>query len=158
MRRLHITMSTSPATNMATNVITAGPERLLHPPLLLMGLRVNPMSDADVVSLVSDAIRNRHHIIVANHNLHSVYLWHHQKRMRLFYANADYTHIDGMALILLAKLLGTPLKRAHRAAVLDFFPLLAPMAVQQGWRIFYVGSRPGVAALGATLARQEYPG
>src|ERR1039458_10506338 len=127
-----ITMSTSPAINMATNAITAGSERLLYPSVFLMGLRVNPMSDADVVSLVSDAIRNRHHIIVAHHNLHSVYLWHKQERMRLFYANAAYTHIDGMALILLAKLLGMPLKRAHRATSLYFFPLLAPMAVQQG--------------------------
>src|ERR1039458_2932051 len=143
---------------MATDVITAGSERLLYRSVFLMGLKINPMSDADVVSLVSDAIRNRHHIIVANHNLHSVYLWHHQERMRLFYANAAYTHIDGMALILLAKLLGMPLKREHRATSLDFLPLLAPMAVQQGWRIFYVGSRPGVAALGAILVRQEYPG
>jgi len=116
------------------------------------------MSDADVVSLVSDAIRNRHRIIVAHHNLHSVYLWYHQERMRLFYANASYTHIDGMAVILLAKLLGTSLKREHRATSLDFFPLLAPMAVLQRWRIFYVGSRPGVAASGAELARQQYPG
>ena len=143
---------------MATDVITAGSERLLYRSVFLMGLKINPMSDADVVSLVSDAIRNRHHIIVANHNLHSVYLWHHQERMRLFYANAAYTHIDGMGVVLLAKLLGMPLKRAHHASSLNFFPLLAPMAVQQGWRIFYVGSRPGVATLGATLMRQEYPG
>jgi N-acetylglucosaminyldiphosphoundecaprenol N-acetyl-beta-D-mannosaminyltransferase len=158
MSRQTITMSTPQAINIVTNVTTVGSERALYPSVFLMGLKVNPISEADVVSLTSDAIRNRHHIVVANHNLHSVYLWHHQERMRLFYTSADYIHIDGMALILFARILGIPLNRAHRAAALDFFPLLAPAAVQHGWRIFYVGSRPGVAELGATLAQREYPG
>jgi N-acetylglucosaminyldiphosphoundecaprenol N-acetyl-beta-D-mannosaminyltransferase len=158
MRRRVINVSKPSETNPVASGTTTGSERVLYPPVSLMGLEVNPISDAGVVSLVSDAIRNRYHIVVANHNLHSVYLWHREERMRLFYANADYTQIDGMALILLARFLGMPLKRADRAAVLDFFPLLASMAVEQGWRIFYVGSRLGVAALGATLARQEYPG
>jgi len=130
----------------------------LKPSISFLGLKLNPVSDSDVVSLVFDAIRNGNHIVIANHNLHSVYLWHHEERMRSFYATADYAQIDGMALILMARLFGIPLRRANRATVLDFFPLLAPMAVQHGWKIFYVGSRPGVAAHGANLARQEYPG
>ena len=36
--------------------------------------------------------------------------------------------------------------------------MLASIAAQQGWRIWYVGSRPGVAASGASLLRKEYPG
>ena len=143
---------------MATQILTTESKRTQFGSIYLMGLKINPMSDADVVSIVSEAIRDRRHIVVANHNLHSVYLWHQQERMRLFYEHADYIHIDGMALILLAKFLGIPLKRADRATSLDFFPLLAPLAVQHGWRIFYVGSRPGVAEAGAARMQKLYPG
>ena len=97
----HNGTSTLSARNRVTSAKPPGRERLYRS-VSLLGPKVNPMSDADVVSIVSDAIRNRLHIIVANHNLHSVYLWYRQERMRLFYENAPYTHIDGMGLILLA--------------------------------------------------------
>lgn len=124
----------------------------------LMHLRVNPISSSEVVCLAAEAIENRQQWIVANHNLHSIYLWFHEPRMRQFYEVADYTHIDGMPLILLANLLGVPLRRENRATYLDFFPILASRAAKENWRLFYLGSKPGVAVRAATKLRQRYPG
>ena len=126
--------------------------------LSLMDLRVHPISDSEVVSLVSKAIADDERCIIANHNLHSVYLWYHERRMRQFYDAAEYIHIDGMFLILLANMVGIPLGRANRATSLDFFPILAPLAAQEHWRIFYLGSKPGVAARAAAGLQAQYPG
>jgi N-acetylglucosaminyldiphosphoundecaprenol N-acetyl-beta-D-mannosaminyltransferase len=124
----------------------------------LLNLRINKCSDSDIVGLVTDAVQGGKHSLIANHNLHSMYLWYHEPRMREFYALADFIHIDGMALVLLGNLVGIPLKREDRATSLDFFPLLAEQAVEHGWRIFYLGSRPGVAEKAAVRLRKRYPG
>lgn len=124
----------------------------------LLDLRINKFSDSDIVRLVMDVVQNGQHSVIANQNLHSMYLWYHEPRMREFYALADYIHIDGMSLIWLGNMVGIPLKRQDRATSLDFFPLLAEQAVEHGWRIFYLGSKPGVAERAAAALRKRYPG
>lgn len=123
----------------------------------LMGLRLNPVSVTEMPSLVAEAIQNNEHWIIGHHNLHSVYLWYREPSMRQFYEAAEYIHIDGMFLILLAKVLGVPLKRKNRATSLDFFPILACRAATENWRIFYLGSKPRVAAEAAAELQQRYP-
>ena len=58
----HNGTSTLSARNRVTSAKPPGRERLYRS-VSLLGPKVNPMSDADVVSIVSDAIRNRlsHH-------------------------------------------------------------------------------------------------
>jgi N-acetylglucosaminyldiphosphoundecaprenol N-acetyl-beta-D-mannosaminyltransferase len=124
----------------------------------LLDLRINKFSDRDVVGLVADIVQIDQHSVIANHNLHSIYLWYHEARMREFYAVADYIHIDGMSLVWLGNLVGLALKRQDRATSLDFFPLLAEQAVEHGWRTFYLGSKPGVADRAAAGLRKRYPG
>ena len=122
------------------------------------GFRADTFSDKDVVGLVSYAISADKRYIVGHHNCHSLYLCHREPRMLDFYSIADHVLIDGMSLVLLGRMFSLPLTRENRATSLDFMPLLMAEAAKHGWRIFYVGSRPGVAELGAALARQEYPG
>lgn len=121
-------------------------------------IRVNPLSDHDIERITAEAIRSGRRIVIANHNMHSAYLSQRDRGMCEFYESASYVHIDGMPLILLANLLGIGLKRAHRATSLDFIPLLAPTMVREGWRLFYLGSQPGIAEAGARIMRDEYPG
>jgi len=45
----------------------------------------------------------------------------------------------------------------HRTTNLDLLPLLAPEAVRRQWRVFYLGSRPGVAERAARTLRTQYP-
>ena len=45
--------------------------------------------------------------------------------MREFYSSANYTHIDGLSLVLLGRLFRLPLRSAHRTTYLDLVPLLA---------------------------------
>lgn len=126
--------------------------------LWLQDIRLNPLANAELVSLIGDIIAGNESRIIANHNLHSLYLWHREPRMREFFSAADYIHIDGMPVVFLAQLAGLPLKKEHRAAYLDFLPLLLADAAQLGWRIFFLGSEPGVAEKAAEKLRGQYPG
>lgn len=123
----------------------------------MLGISVNPLSIPQLNSLIAEAVAGKHRWIIAHHNLHSIYLYHHDLKMPAFYAKADYTHVDGMALIFLGKLLGLPLKREHRVTYADWTHPLIADAAQQGWRVFYLGSKPQVAEQGARILQQRFP-
>jgi N-acetylglucosaminyldiphosphoundecaprenol N-acetyl-beta-D-mannosaminyltransferase len=124
----------------------------------LLGVEVEALSMAELNAIVIDAIERRDRVVVANHNLHSIYLYHHDAKMRAFYASADHIHVDGMAIVALGRFLGKPLNREHRVTFVDWMGPLANAAAEHGWRVFYLGSRPGVAEQGANVLRRTYPG
>ena len=123
-----------------------------------LGVRVNSLTLDELNSLIAKAIQERTKWIIANHNLNSLYLYHHDQKMRAFYNKAKYVHIDGMSLILLGKLLRLPLKRDHRVTYADWVWSLMAKAAKHKWRIFYLGSKPGVAAKGAQILQQKFTG
>jgi N-acetylglucosaminyldiphosphoundecaprenol N-acetyl-beta-D-mannosaminyltransferase len=123
----------------------------------LLGFRVDT-SDGGVVRFMAETIAAGKSHVVANHNMHSLYMWYQDAKMREFFALADYAHIDGMSLVLLGRILGLPLKKEHRTTYLDLLPPLAAEAAMQGWRIFFLGSKPGVGDKAADVLRQKYPG
>ncbi|MFE1744023.1 WecB/TagA/CpsF family glycosyltransferase [Coleofasciculus sp. H7-2] len=126
--------------------------------LSLLGVTVYPLTIENLHSLIAEAVTNSQRWIIANHNLHSIYLYYHDRKMRDFYAKANYVHVDGMALVLLGKFLGLPLSREHRVTYADWTHPLMAEAVQQDWRVFYIGSKSGIAERGADILREQYPG
>jgi N-acetylglucosaminyldiphosphoundecaprenol N-acetyl-beta-D-mannosaminyltransferase len=124
----------------------------------LLGIRVHAMTRHDLVGTAARAVDDRATCIIANHNLHSLYLWRQEPKMREFYSLANYVNIDGMSLVLLGRLFGLPLKSKHRTNYIDLLPLLAEEAARSQWRVFYLGSGPGVAETAARTLRTRYPG
>lgn len=124
----------------------------------LLGISTNALSILDLNQLIASAVNEGKKWIIANHNLHSIYIYHHDLEMRAFYAQADHIHIDGMPLILVGRLLGYPFVREQRVTYADWIWPLASDAAKYSWRIFYLGSQPGIAAEGARILRQKYPG
>ncbi len=128
------------------------------PSYQMLGLRVDALTAADIQTIVARTIEDAKRCLIANHNLHSVYLYHHSVEMRAFYGRAQHVQIDGIPLILLGRLLGYPLRREHRTTALDWgLPLMAE-AARRGWRVFHLGSEPGVAERGAQVLRTKFPG
>ncbi|MTJ14893.1 WecB/TagA/CpsF family glycosyltransferase [Anabaena sp. UHCC 0187] len=123
-----------------------------------LGIHFQALTITKLNLLIGATVEQKQKWIIAHHNLHSLYLYHHQPKMQDFYAKADYIHIDGMALVLLGQRLGLPLQREHRITYADWIWPLITDASQQGWRIFYLGSKPGVAETGATILRNKFPG
>jgi len=63
-----------------------------------------------------------------------------------------------MSLVLLARLYGLPIHREHRVTYADWMEVLMRRAHQEGWRVFYVGSKPGIADRGAEIIRRRFSG
>lgn len=123
-----------------------------------MGVKLDPLSINQLNSLIARSIYQNQRWIIANHNLHSLYIYHRDPKMQAFYAKADYVHIDGMPLILFGKLLGFPLQREQRVTYADWVWSLMAESAKKEWRIFYLGSKPGVANKGAKILQEKFPG
>jgi len=142
-------------TQVAHSVSRAIPN---FPTYQVAGMRLQAITKFELVDIVADAIENGTKYIIANQNLHGLYCWFHEPKVREFHQFADFTHIDGMALILLGRVLGLPLKREHRTTYVDLLPVLAQEATKRRWKVFYLGSKPGVAQRAAVKLRKKYVG
>ena len=127
-------------------------------PLKFLGIEVDALNITQLNNLIAISIKMQRKWIIANHNLNSLHIYHHDPKMRAFYAKADYTHIDGMPLVLIGKLRGYSVEREHRVTYADWVYPLMKEAANKDWRIFYLGSKQGVADKAADILRQEYPG
>lgn len=123
-----------------------------------LGLTLQPKSMPEMNELVEQGIRERQKWIIANHNLHSVYLLHRHPKLREFYSHAHWTYVDGMPLVALGRLYGYPLQREQRVTNVDWTGPLMELAASRGWRVFNLGSSKQVAEQGAARLRKLYPG
>jgi N-acetylglucosaminyldiphosphoundecaprenol N-acetyl-beta-D-mannosaminyltransferase len=124
----------------------------------VLGVTVDPLNMSELTALVEQSIECDERHIFANHNLHSVYLFHHNAAMRQFYRLAYCTYVEGMGVVLLARLFGHRLHRPHRVANLDWLDPLMQLACKRHWRIFFLGAEPGVGEKAAENLRTRYSG
>lgn len=124
----------------------------------LLGATIDLLSTQELVNAAGAFMREGDHVVVANHNLHSLYLFHHDPVMREYFRRARLVHIDGMGLVVLARLLGhLEVGRQHRSTYIDLGLRLFARAEEQGWHVFYLGSRPGVAEKATRRLLKRYP-
>lgn len=123
----------------------------------LLGVEVHPASIQELNKFISDIIVKGKKTIIAGHNLHGIYLYHKDPKRKYLCDIADIVRIDGMPILLWAKLLGYPVKREQRVTYVDWiYPLMA-LAESKGFRVFYLGGMPGVAKRAAAVLRSRYP-
>jgi N-acetylglucosaminyldiphosphoundecaprenol N-acetyl-beta-D-mannosaminyltransferase len=124
----------------------------------LLGVEITPMSIKEMHALINDSIENTaRKCIIASQNLHSIHVYHHDEKMRLFHQTA-YKRVDGMPLILWGKLLGYPLSRQQRVTWVDWINPFMKEAVKSGWKIFYLGSSPETAKIAVKKLRKRHRG
>ena len=115
------------------------------------------ITPACVMDFVGRKVTAKERAIVANHNLHSLYLFQKRQDMRAFYEKADLIEIDSTPMIAWAKLMGHQVSRAHRCTYLDFREDFWTRTQANGWRIYHIGGEAAhnEASKVAILAR--YP-
>jgi N-acetylglucosaminyldiphosphoundecaprenol N-acetyl-beta-D-mannosaminyltransferase len=123
----------------------------------LLGVEVSPITIGELNDLISNSISLQEKRIIANHNLHSIYLYHVDQKMRDFYSVSNCIHIDGMPLVFLGRVLGYPVRLEHRVTYLDWIHPLLDISAQNNWRVFYLGGKPGNAQKAAAKMLQIYP-
>lgn len=96
--------------------------------------------------------------IVANHNLHSLYLLRREPAMRTFYDRAQLIEVDSTPLIWWARLMGHPTQSFHRCTYLDWRDAFWAEAGAKSWRVFFVGGAPGVGERARAAIISRWPG
>jgi N-acetylglucosaminyldiphosphoundecaprenol N-acetyl-beta-D-mannosaminyltransferase len=76
--------------------------------------------------------------------------------MRAAYSRANLALADGMPLLWAARLIGERLP--EKVSGSDFVPTVLELAAQRGWRVYFLGGQPGVAALARDKLRESLPG
>lgn len=130
----------------------------MHSRIQVLGVTVNPLTMSELTALVEQSIECDERHIFANHNLHSIYLIHHDAAMREFYRLAYCTYLEGMGVLLSARLFGHRLPRTTRVANLDWIGPLMRLASERQWRVFFLGAEPGVGDKAAANLRARFPG
>jgi N-acetylglucosaminyldiphosphoundecaprenol N-acetyl-beta-D-mannosaminyltransferase len=123
-----------------------------------LGIKVNTLRVPELNSLVGRAVSASEKIVIGGHNLHSLYVFHHDDKMKLFHDRCvDYVHIDGMGIVLLGRILGCPLRREDRVTYLDWIDPLLKEANTRHWKVFYLGMRSSICERLPSALSESWP-
>ena len=144
-----------------TDYRVRGPFRRQRRPeqrVTLLGATMDLVKPEEVLHFVSGCVDAGAKAIVANHNLHSLYLLRREPQMAALYARADVVEVDSLPLTLWAKLIYGRSRRFHRCTYMDFRNLFWDMAQARGWRVYYLGGAPGVVDAARRTLTSRWPG
>jgi N-acetylglucosaminyldiphosphoundecaprenol N-acetyl-beta-D-mannosaminyltransferase len=121
-----------------------------------LGMQVDALTVESLFQVSAAAVTQNRQIVIANHNMHSLYLQRRSQSMRRFYEEADYVHADGMWIVYLARLFKQPLLRENRITSLDWLDGFLRMAQRNSWRVFFLGGTPAVCERFEHYIRSTY--
>lgn len=122
----------------------------------LFGIAVDNLDMAGALAGIERLIAAGRPSLVVTPNVQHVNLHRKNADFRAAYAAASLVLSDSVPLVWLSVLLGRPLK--DRVAGSDILPAFCLPAAARGYRLFLLGSRPGVASRAAANLEREYPG
>jgi len=122
----------------------------------VLGVGVDPVDLDGLLARVGALVRANARATVAYANVHVVNVAARDEGLRAFLTGADLVYCDGGGVVLGARLLGERLPGRMTGA--DWIWALAAAAEANGWRIFWLGGEPGVAAEAARRLQARHPG
>ncbi|MES2034542.1 MAG: WecB/TagA/CpsF family glycosyltransferase [Pseudomonadota bacterium] len=123
----------------------------------LLGQVMDMVKAEEVLHFVANHVAQGKRAIVANHNAHSLYLLRTDTELQAFYNRADLVEVDSRPLLMWAQFTGRSSRAFHRCTYLDWREDFWEIAAVHGWRVFYLGAAPGVAATAADNLRKARP-
>jgi N-acetylglucosaminyldiphosphoundecaprenol N-acetyl-beta-D-mannosaminyltransferase len=124
----------------------------------LLGETMDLVRPEEVFHFVAGRLARGESSVVANHNLHSLYLIRQSARVRAFFQTADLVEVDSTPLLLWARVIGNSSRQFHRCTYLDWRDMFWERAQTEGWRVFFVGGAPGVADKAREKILSDWPG
>lgn len=121
-----------------------------------MGYRTSILTIDDTLDFFKRSIEQRKKTILLSINQHSLYVALRDWRFAHLLLNY-HAHIDGMPILLLARLAGAKVRRNHRFGGIDLMPKLMSASTRFGWKIFYLGGSSRDLNAGIAKLRQQWP-
>jgi N-acetylglucosaminyldiphosphoundecaprenol N-acetyl-beta-D-mannosaminyltransferase len=121
----------------------------------VLGVGVDPMTVEDLKAEIKRLVVSGERGLVLNVNAHCLNLCHESPALRGFFNGADVVFCDGAGVMLAARLLGGHIP--ERITYADWAWRLAAFAEAEGFSLFLLGARPGVAEEAARRLKARYP-
>ena len=122
----------------------------------LLGVPIDPLTEAEAVDWVARAIVERRPRVVISVNPERIMQAQREPEFGAVLRGADLALADGAGVLWAARRLGHPL--TERVPGVDFVKALAARGAAEGWRFFFLGGGPGVAEAAGRALRDSYPG
>lgn len=124
----------------------------------VLGVEFDRVTLAGLVNACISSIESNERSIVLNHNMHSIYLYHHDEAFARCFGHSKLIHADGMPLILWAKILGRKnVNRNHRITYVDLLPALFDRMNERKLKLFFLGGPPEFGPKVADFLAKSYP-
>jgi N-acetylglucosaminyldiphosphoundecaprenol N-acetyl-beta-D-mannosaminyltransferase len=122
----------------------------------VLGVGVDPITVAELHAEIARLLRGGRLGLVLNVNAHCLNLCYRDRALRDSLNGADVVFCDGVGIMLAARILGgrIPARITYAAWIWQ----LADFAAAEGFSLYFLGARPGVAQEAARRLRERYPG
>jgi N-acetylglucosaminyldiphosphoundecaprenol N-acetyl-beta-D-mannosaminyltransferase len=131
--------------------------RRAHERVTILGQPMDLVKPEEVLHHIQQAVRQGEKSLIANHNLHSLYLLQKRPELGAFYGKADLIEVDSTPLLAYSRALGLHSRGFHRCTYLDWRDHFWSVANREGWRVLSVGGAPGVGDEAARQLKARYP-
>lgn len=122
----------------------------------ILGLPVDAITYAEWLSLIGQWVQGEAARHVCTVNPEFVMIARQDVNFYNILQRADLCVPDGVGLLWAARRQGTPLP--ERVTGSDGVPIIAEQAAKSGWRLFFLGAAPGIAAEAAAILQARYAG
>lgn len=123
--------------------------------LRILGIPVHMVTTTEVIELVREFMKKPRLHQIATVNPEFVMAAQEDGEFCRVLMEADLCIPDGVGLLLAGRWLGQPLPERVAGSTLVY--LLAELSADEGWRLFLLGSAPGVAAEAGHKLQMKYP-
>ena len=120
------------------------------------GVPIDNVTLAEFLTRCDELIAKREPTYVITPNVDHIVQLQKNREFRRTYDESVLNVADGVPLLWAAKFLGTPLKEKISGS--DLLPIICREASQKGFRLFFMGGRPGAVELSAINLCEKYPG
>ena len=116
---------------------------------------MDPLTVDELHQEIGRLVRGGRLGLVLNANAHCLNLCYQDPKLRDFLNGAEVVFCDGAGVMLAARMLGRRIPQ--RITYADWIWQLADLAAAQGFSLYLLGARPGVAREAAMRLRERYP-
>ena len=124
--------------------------------LNILGVGIDCIDSEEALTQIENFIAdgNPHQVVTANAEI--IYQANRNEKMRNVINQAQMVTADGSGVVWASKQLGRPLRQ--RVTGIDLVNSICEQSARNGWKLYILGSAPGVAATAAVNIRQKFPG
>ncbi len=121
----------------------------------ILGTEIDDVTMGEAVFEIDALVRAKTPASVVTPNVDHLVKLQDDEEFRRVYDSAGLVLADGMPLLWAAKWIGTPLR--EKVSGSDLFPEVCALAAEKGYRVFFMGGRPGAADGAAKVMKTRFP-